>query len=197
MLSETLETGLREYRIGEAIRNLRTEKGLGLEQLGRHTGLSAGLLSRIERSQIFPTLPTLMRIAMVFGVGLEHFFDAAREQPILEVVRGADRLRLPNTSAGKPQYHFESLSFPVPNSPIEAYLAEFSSGRAADPHAHPGLELLFVTQGRLRLGFESGSHDLNRGDSIYFDAQLDHSYECLGSDSASAMVVITASSGEA
>ena len=48
-------------------------KKLGLAQLGEHTGLSPALLSKIERGNLFPTLPTLLRIAMVFGVGLEHF----------------------------------------------------------------------------------------------------------------------------
>ena len=192
MLSETLEEGLKTYQIGPAIRALRTEKNLGLEQLGQHTGLSAGLLSRIERSQIFPTLPTLMRIAMVFGVGLEHFFHANTEKPVIAVVRQQERLRLPNTSEGKPQYHFESLSFPVSNSPIEAYLADFAPGRACDPHVHSGLELLFVTQGRLRLIIDNHPHDLEQGDSIYFDAQLEHSYESIGTEHSMALVVITA-----
>ena len=43
---------------------------MGLAQLGKHTGLSPGLLSKIERGQLFPTLPTLLRIALVFGEGL-------------------------------------------------------------------------------------------------------------------------------
>ena len=43
-------------------------------QLGEHTGLSAGLLSKIKRGQLIPTLPTLLKIAQVFGVGLENFF---------------------------------------------------------------------------------------------------------------------------
>ena len=70
MISQTLTTGLTQYKIGPKIRALRVEKGLGQVQLGEHTGLSPALLSKIERGQLFPTLPTLLRIAMVFGVGL-------------------------------------------------------------------------------------------------------------------------------
>ena len=78
MLSETLTDGLRRYKIGSKIRTLRLRKKLGLVQLGEHTGLSAALLSKIERGNLFPTLPTLLRIAMVFGVGLELFFCRER-----------------------------------------------------------------------------------------------------------------------
>jgi transcriptional regulator with XRE-family HTH domain len=86
---------LETYGIGPRIRGLRTKKGLSLVQLGEHTGLSAGLLSKIERSQLIPTLPTLLRVAQVFGVGLEHFFVDSGEQPAVTVVRKKDRLRLP------------------------------------------------------------------------------------------------------
>ena len=72
MVSETLAEGLEQYRIGEKVRALRKGKKLGLVQLAGHTGLSSGLLSKIERGQLVPTLPTLLRIALVFGVGLEH-----------------------------------------------------------------------------------------------------------------------------
>jgi transcriptional regulator with XRE-family HTH domain len=66
MISETLAEGLAEYRIGRKIRALRQAKKLGLVQLGEHSGLSPGMLSKIERGQVVPTLPTLLRIAMVF-----------------------------------------------------------------------------------------------------------------------------------
>jgi transcriptional regulator with XRE-family HTH domain len=63
------------YKIGPKIRALRLNKKLGLLQLGEHTGLSSAMLSKIERGQLFPTLPTLLRIALVFGVGLEHLAE--------------------------------------------------------------------------------------------------------------------------
>lgn len=91
MLSETLSEGLENYRIGMKIRNLRKLKDMGLAQLGDHTGLSAGMLSKIERGQVVPTLPTLLRIALVFGVALDHFFSPEDEQPLLSVVRKGDR----------------------------------------------------------------------------------------------------------
>ena len=79
MLSDTLVAGLRRCEIGSKLRALRVKKKLGLVQLGEHTGLSAALLSKIERGNLFPTLPRLLRIAMVFGVvGSFQSFHTAR-----------------------------------------------------------------------------------------------------------------------
>ena len=79
-------------------------------QLGEHTGLSPALLSKVERGNLFPTLPTLLRIAMVFGVGLEHFFVEGEDRPLVAVTGKKDRLSLPNLpSEEAPSYFFESL----------------------------------------------------------------------------------------
>src|SRR3982751_1890421 len=109
MLSDTLTSGLEQYRIGPKIRTLRLKKKLGLVQLGEHTGLSPAMLSKIERGQLFPTLPTLLRIAMVFGVGLEHFFAEADNNPIAQITRKSERVRLPNRPMERSEEHTSEL----------------------------------------------------------------------------------------
>src|SRR6187401_1969234 len=112
MLSATLKKGLGDYRIGERLRALRLKKKMGLVELGKHTGLSPALLSKIERGRLFPTLPTLLRIALVFSVGLEFFISGARDKPLVAIVRKAERVQLPDRpGAGTVMYQFESLDF--------------------------------------------------------------------------------------
>src|SRR6476661_6413988 len=101
MPTNTVEEGLRPYEIGAKVRVLRLRKKMSLVELGRHTGFSAALLSKVESSKIFPPLGTLLRIAMVFGVGLDHFFTEPKEKPALAVVRKSDRMQFANTAAGK------------------------------------------------------------------------------------------------
>src|SRR6516165_7189412 len=114
MLTETLSAGLAQYRIGPKIRALRLNKELGLAQLGAHTGLSPAMLSKIERGLLFPTLPTLLRIALVFGLGLDHFFTESAERPTVAVTRKKERLRLPDRAGANPRYHdFKSLQLPA------------------------------------------------------------------------------------
>src|SRR3954471_17645292 len=124
MISDTLLFGLRQYRIGPKLRSLRLKKKLGLVELGRHTGLSAAMLSKIERGLLFPTLPTLLRIAMVFNVGLDHFFAEDSGRPQGHVIRKRDRLRLPDLPGSKPPaYLFENLCYSVSAPRIVAFHA--------------------------------------------------------------------------
>ena len=115
MLSATLEKGLSEYAIGAKIRSLRLKKKMGLVELGKHTGLSPALLSKIERDRLFPTLPTLLRIALVFSVDLEFFFAGAREKPVVAVVRKAHRVRLAR-AAGERQRLSDSSRSTIPSA---------------------------------------------------------------------------------
>ena len=69
MLSETLVEGLDQYAIGDKLRELRLKKKIGLIELGEHSGLSPAMISKIELGKLYPTLPTLLRLALVFSVG--------------------------------------------------------------------------------------------------------------------------------
>ena len=178
MLSDTLANGLEAYRIGPKIRALRRRKSMGLVELGAHSGLSSGMLSKIERGQLFPTLPTLLRIALVFGVGLDHFFVDSEPGTTMAVVRREDRLRLPDRAgASEPAYFFESLDFPVSNRRMEAYLAEFPpGGQPSAPHRHDGAEVIYVVRGEVVVTVEDDPVALGEGDAMYFDSSVDHSY---------------------
>ena len=179
MLTPTLRKGLGDYAIGERVRVLRLKKKMGLVELGKHTGLSPALLSKIERGRLFPTLPTLLRIALVFGVGLEFFFSGAREKPLVAIVRRKDRVRLPDRpGADDVVYRFESLDFPATERRFNSYVAEFFPA-AADSlrlHQHPGVEFLYVLQGTLSVHLGAEEHTLADGDSMYFDATVPHAY---------------------
>ena len=181
---------LRGYEIGEKLRRLRLRKSMGLVELGRHTGLSPSLLSRIERGRMCPTLPTLVRIATVFGVGLEFFFGAKRAAA--SVVRRDERQQFPDRLGGKKvAYRFESLDFKAVERKMNAYRAEFEPAPAGKlpTHDHTGSEFLHVLRGMLELRVGEEEHVLEEGDSIYFDASLSHAYRRVGRAPCEAIVV--------
>jgi len=154
VLSETLAKGLGEYAIGDKLRALRLKKKMGLVELGRHTGLSAAMLSKVERGKLFPTLPTLLRIALVFSVGLEYFFSDYHKRHVVGIVRRAQRKRFPERPDGCDiSFYFESLDFAAVERKLNAYYAEFEPlqpGKAR-PHHHTGVEFLSVLRGKLGL----------------------------------------------
>jgi quercetin dioxygenase-like cupin family protein/DNA-binding XRE family transcriptional regulator len=197
MLSETLTAGLERYRIGPKVRALRQKKKLGLVQLGEHTGLSPAMLSKIERGQLFPTLPTLLRIALLFGVGLEHFFVDGEERRTVAVTRKRDRLRMPDRpGATAPAYLFESLDYPVTDRKLQAFHVEFPEpSRASEPHRHAGAELVYVLRGRLVVNVDGEDTALDEGDAMYFDPEAPHSYRREGPSPCTAIVVVAPGSG--
>jgi transcriptional regulator with XRE-family HTH domain len=192
VLSELLAKGLRDYAIGEKLRALRLKKKMGLVELGRHTGLSAAMLSKVERGKLFPTLPTLLRIALVFSVGLEYFFSDDQKRHVIGIVRRAERKRFPERPDGRDiSFHFESLDFAAVERKLNAYYAEFQKlqpGKAR-PHRHPGVEFLSVLHGKLELHIGTEDRTLEAGDSIYFDSSLPHSYRRVSKKACDAIVV--------
>ncbi len=191
MASETITTGLKKYGIGNKLRALRLRKSMGLLELSKHTGLSPALLSKLERDVMHPTLPTLLRISMVFSVGLEYFFNP-EPRPVLEIVRKKDRLRFPDSpGAAHVAYYFESLDFPVPDRALNSYLAEFEPVEPQHTrlHHHPGVEFLYVLSGKLELCVGEDKHELAEGDAIYFDCTVPHGYRRIGNKRTTAIVV--------
>jgi mannose-6-phosphate isomerase-like protein (cupin superfamily) len=168
---------------------------MGLVELGHHTGLSPAMLSKIERGQLFPTLPTLLRIALVFSVGLDYFFVSAREKPLVGVVKGKDRLRFrEKAGGGEVAYEFESLDYTAMDRRLNAYYAEFFpvAPERLRFHQHPGGEFIYALEGSLAVHVAEGEYTLKAGDSMYFDSGVPHAYRRSGNGSCTAVVVTTA-----
>lgn len=192
MTSSTLSRGLKSYGIAERLRALRLRKKMRLVELAAHTGLSAAMLSKLERGVVFPTLPTLLRIALVFGVGLDHFFAAAASRRALGIVRRRDRTRFTERLGGRePAWEFECLDFAATERKLNAYWVKFHAVARPRPHEHDGAEFIHILRGTLRLAIAGEEHLLEQGDSIYFDSSQPHAYTRAGQVACEAMVITT------
>lgn len=190
MTSPTLARGLRAYDVGGKLRALRLRKKMRLVELAQHTGLSAAMLSKLERGQLFPTLPTLLRVALVFGVGLDHFFSAGTPQRALGLVRRRDRTRFAERLGGRDvAWEFECLDFTATERKMNAYWVRFHKTARPRAHQHDGGEFLYVLKGALHLEIAGDAHQLDSGDSIYFDSSQSHAYVPKGHEACEAIVV--------
>jgi transcriptional regulator with XRE-family HTH domain len=189
VLPKPVSEGLERYQIGVKLRALRLRRKMGLVQLGKQTGLSSAMLSKIERGRLFPTLPTLFRIAIAFGVGLEHFFGEGQRLPIVAVSRRGARDRSPAASAGEGSF-VEAFDFAAPGLSLAASYAEFI-GIPQTRHSHAGFEIVYVIEGELTLSFDDEEHTLEPGDAIYFEATRPHAYRAGGFARCRALVLMT------
>ena len=194
--TSVVNESLRPYAIADKLRTLRLRKSMGLAQLAEHTGLSQAMLSRLENGRLVPTLPTLTRIAMVFSVGLDYFFTDPRKRYVTAVIRRSERRLFPSDpKATIVPWHFESLDFRVNERKLNGYLAHFHPmpPEKVVPHHHPGVELLYLIEGKLELTVGVEKYQLAEGDAIYFDSLQMHSYRSLMKSPCTAMVVTTRS----
>jgi transcriptional regulator with XRE-family HTH domain len=191
--NKTIVDGLKPYGLGEKLRTLRLKKSMGLVELGKHTGLSAAMLSKLERGKLFPTLPTLLRIAMVFGVGLDHFFTDERKRHVVAIVRKGERMHFPESPGGSAAYHFESLDFKATERKLNAFYAEFEPvpSEKLKTHQHPGVELIYLIKGKLELSIGSEIYTLESGDAVYFDSAVRHKYRRIGKQPCNGVIVTT------
>jgi mannose-6-phosphate isomerase-like protein (cupin superfamily) len=140
---------------------------------------------------MIPTLPTLSRIAMVFDVGLDHFFGSKSHGQI-SIVRASERIRFPERAdAVSPVYFFECLAFATQSKGMQAYLAflPVRESREFEEHSHEGSEFLFVLEGTLTVRFQGQDHRLDAGDSVYMESIEAHGYRAEGDGGVRAVVV--------
>ena len=189
---KVVQESLRPYAIADKLRTLRLRRSIGLAQLAEHTGFSSAMLSRLENGRLVPTLPTLTRIALVFNVGLDYFFSDPRKRHVVAVVRRDERQVFPSDpkSASVP-WHFESLDFRANERKLSGYLAHFHPlpPDKVVPHYHPGVELLYLIEGKLEMRIGVETFQLSAGDSIYFDSIQKHTYRSLDKTPCTAIVV--------
>lgn len=189
--AEAAEALIGRKHLGKRIRFLRQRKHMGLVELGRYTGLSASFLSQLETGRVVPTLRNLARIAMVFSKDLSYFFEPERPE-LFRILRGSERQRLPQTGTDSPDYFFESLGHIPTERPVTPYIAEFLPGserRTPTAHRHEGAEFLYMLSGCLRLTHDGRAETIEAGDAVYFDPSARHSYERLGDETCTALIL--------
>lgn len=192
VLAQPAEGIIERKCIGDRIKSLRQLRGMGLVELGRHAGLSASFLSQLETGRVVPTLRNLARIALVFSRDINYFFESERGD-VFSILRASERPRLPQSGTAEPDYFFESLGIVPDGSEMAPYVAEFlpatDDNRAQRAHQHTGAEFLYVLTGRLQVKHGEHNESFAAGDAMYFHSSTTHSYQRLGDDPCTALIL--------
>jgi transcriptional regulator with XRE-family HTH domain len=190
--TDIIEESIRPYGIADKLRSLRLRKSMGLAQLAAHTGLSAAMLSKLENARLVPTLPTLIRIASVFDVGLDYFFTDPRKRHVVAISRKDERIKLPaDAKLRNAAYEFESLNFRASDRKLNAFLAYFRDvpSEKMASHYHAGVEFIYIMNGDLEISIGTETYQLSMGDAIYFNSVQKHAYRSRGPKPCTAVVI--------
>jgi transcriptional regulator with XRE-family HTH domain len=178
--------------VGPRIRALRDAMDLSLRDLATRSGVSAQMLSQVERGETSPTLAVAAKIAAGLELTLSQLLRLDEGQNVV-VSRATSRRA--NQRGG---HLFEELTPPMPGQradvSMHALAAGATTGGRSDPPMHePGSrETAVVLAGALALVVDGSRYDLQEGDSVTFDADLPHYFENDGDDPTHFIAVIAA-----
>ena len=179
--------------VGTRVRALRESMDLSLRDLAERCGVSAPMLSQVERGETSPTLAVAAKIAAGLELSLSQLLRLDEGDGVT-VVRANQRLEGGHADG----HRYEVLTPPLPGQRAEVSFHRLAPGAATggpgDPPMHEAgsRETAVVLAGRVRLVCDGAEHDLEQGDSVTFDADLPHHFENPGRREAQFMSVIAA-----
>src|SRR5438067_3864834 len=183
---------LADSGVGTRIRALRGAMSMSLRDLAERSGVSAPMLSQVERGETSPTLQVASKIAAGLELRLSQLLRLD-EDGAVSIVRKGERRK-----GGQRGHHYEILTPPLPGQRAELSrhrLAPGSiTGGPGDPPMHePGSrETAVVESGRVVLLCDGSSQELDAGDCVTFDADLPHHFENPGPDEALLLAIVSA-----
>ena len=164
-------------QVGERVRALREAMGLSLRDLAERSGVSAPMLSQVERGETSPTIAVAAKIAAGLELTLSQLLRLDEGEHVT-ISRAGGRRRYQRGGHG-----FEELTPPLPGQRADVSMHELQAGSATggpdDPPMHePGSrETTVVLEGGLTLFVDGARHELAAGGSVTFDADLPHHFE--------------------
>src|SRR3954451_563637 len=176
--------------VGLRVRALREGMDLSLRDMAERCGVSAPMLSQVERGETSPTLVVAEKIASGLDLTLSQLLRLDEGEHVIVIRRGERRAR------SRRGHRTEELTPPLPGQRADVSLHELdpgaSTGRGGDPVLHePGArETAVVLSGSVALMIDDERHDLDEGDSVTFDADLPHHFSNEGDEPAEFLAVV-------
>jgi transcriptional regulator with XRE-family HTH domain len=180
------DDGIEGPSIGQRLAELRKEHRYSIRKLADRAGVSASLISDVERGKVEPSISTLKRVSDALGTTLTYFFSEPAHNAG-RVVRAAERVVLQGAenSTGELRSAIQTsgirfeLASPEQAENIEAIFGRYEVGASLgdEPVTHAGEEWGMVLSGRLKVWVGDEIHFLDPGDSIWFPSTTPHRME--------------------
>ena len=175
-------------RTGRAVRQLRDAAGLSLRTLAERSGISASMISDIERGAKSPTVTTVVKLAQALGVGAAALIDGGvAPAPRIRIIRRGEG------ATGDQPARWENLGPSVPGSRIDFMRFQIPPATVLGPSAAhtPGtVEHVYVDTGTIRVTVGDETAELFAGDSCSCRTDVPHGVENPDPSAAALIYVI-------
>lgn len=190
----TVREKVLEVAIGREVRAFRKAQGTTVSELSEITGLSIGMLSKIENGNTSPSLQTLQTLAGALSVPLTSFFrqfEERREAVHTKAGEGVETER-EGTRAGHQYNLLGHIGSNASGVIVEPYLIELTAkSDTFEAFQHGGIETIYMLEGEVDYRHGSDVFTLKPGDTLFFDADAPHGPEKLTSLPARYLSIIS------
>lgn len=171
-----------EVAIGREVRAFRHQSGMTIADLSARTGLSIGMLSKIENGNTSPSLSTLQTLAHAMSVPLTSFFRRFEDVHHAVHTKAGEGMEIERrgTRAGHQYNLLGHLGANSSGVVVEPYLIALNSDSDVFPtFQHEGIEMLYMLEGEVDYRHGNNVYPLKPGDTLFFDADAPHGPENL------------------
>ena len=175
--------------LAEELKRHRKHRDLSIEQLARLSGVSRSMISKVERCEAVPSTTILSKLAEALGVTFSRLMSAPIDREIL-VIPAARQPVLRDEESG---FVRRCLSPVLPGRGVDWVLNTLPSGCTTGEftaHRRGVEEYIYVLSGRLEVRIGDKSVMLETGDSLYFEADVQHAFENVGTSSCEYFLII-------
>ncbi|MCC9643524.1 cupin domain-containing protein [Rhodopirellula sp. JC740] len=158
--------------LAQRLRQLRLDRGYTLEDVAQRSGQTKSWLSRVENFRITPSLSSLAELANALGVSTASLLEGLDDRPQIVCVRHDQRQRIQRDPDSMIEYY--SLAHERTHRTMDPFLLNVPSGEIREPRTHEGEEFLIVLKGRVQFIYGDETFTLTKGDSLYFDSEVEH-----------------------
>lgn len=196
---ETMPFRGREYmshtKLGARIKSLREERGLDRGEMAERSGLNHELITAVEQGETAPAVGPMVKIARTLGCRLGTLLDDVQSKDP-HIVRRQDReqeFKLQLATGGDANQTCYSLGKGKADRHMEPLYIELTP-QQGEPEfsSHEGEEVIIVVQGRVQLRYGKEVHELEAGDSMYYNSIVPHHVGSADDGTAAIFAVIYA-----
>ncbi|MEE4187690.1 MAG: XRE family transcriptional regulator [Roseobacter sp.] len=171
-----------EIAIGREVRTHRRQQNITVAELSAETGLSIGMLSKIENGNTSPSLTTLQTLAHALSIPMTAFFKGFEERRDAVHTKAGEGVELERAGT-RANHQYNLLGHIGSNASgviVEPYLITLSTKADVFPtFQHAGIEMIYMLEGRVDYRHGDQVFELSPGDTLFFDADAPHGPEVL------------------
>lgn len=171
-----------EVAIGREVRAYRKKKNITVAELSETTGLSIGMLSKIENGNTSASLTTLAAVANALSIPITSFFRGYEAEKTAIHTKAGEGVELEREGT-RANHQYNLLGHIGTNSSgviVEPYLITLNAESDVFPtFQHGGIETIYMLDGEVDYRHGDDVYALKPGDTLFFDADAPHGPEVL------------------